>query len=545
MTFRTAKRGLELDSLWKSIWIRNFVAILLVLGILFRFYNLDQKVYWHDETMTSLRISGHTQAEMVEQVYTGAVIQVGDLLDTYQYPNLDYTLADSLSALREHPEHSPLYYLIARFWMLNLPTSVLSIRMLSVVFGLLALPCMYWLCMELFGSSVVSWVSTALFAVSPFHVLYAQEAREYSFWTLTILLSSAACLWALRVNKPVPWIIYGLSIALGLYVHPFTGFVAISHGLYVLITEGFPFGRRHGSYLASSALALLLFSPWLWVVITRFDQFVGNTQSVNLDRSGSLPLFWLLNLSRVFFDLNQGPSAINPAHYLLAILAIAALLFLWRCGSMESALFITTLIGVTGLAIIGPDLLIEGRRSSITRYAIPCYLGLEIAIAYLLTVKLATRPFSSRAKQRSRRQWRMVAVSLAALGIISCAVSSQIPVWWHKSYAKSRRIPDVAAFINQQTDVLLVSDAQPAGRILSLSHALNRDVSLQLGDRPATIDVPDDYSTVYLYLPSNPLRNRLERQQAIVSQPITLQEDEKDDWLWETTRSEEAAPQAS
>ncbi|MGB3496082.1 MAG: glycosyltransferase family 39 protein [Elainellaceae cyanobacterium] len=545
MTLRTDKRKLKLDSLWASVWIRNFVVILLLLGIAFRFYNIDQKVYWHDETMTSLRISGHTQAEMVEQVYDGSVIQVGELLDTYQYPNAEYTLEDSLEALREHPEHSPLYYLIARFWMLNLPASVLSIRMLSVVFGLLALPCMYWLCMELFGSSLVSWVSTALFAVSPFHVLYAQEAREYSFWTLTILLSSAACLWALRVNKPLPWTIYGLSIAIGLYVHPFTGFVAISHGLYVLITEGVPLGRKHGSYLASSALALLLFSPWLWVVITRFDQFVGNTQSVNLDRSGSLPLFWLLNLSRVFFDLNQGPSAINPAHYLLAILAIASLFFLWRRGSMESALFITTLIGVTGLAIIGPDLLIEGRRSSITRYAIPCYLGLEIAIAYLLSVKLATRPFSSRAKQRSRRQWRMVAVSLAALGIVSCAVSSQIPVWWHKSYAKSRRIPDAAAWINQQTDVLLVSDAQPAGRILSLSHALNRDVSLQLGDRPAAIDVPDDYSTVYLYLPSNPLRNRLERQQAIVSQPITLQEDEKDDWLWETTRSEEAAPQAS
>ena len=521
------------------------MLLLLILGVVFRFYNLDQKVYWHDETMTSLRISGHTQAEMVEQVYTGDVIQVGGLLDTYQYPNEEYSLSDSFDALREHPEHSPLYYLIARFWMMNVPHSVELIRLLSVVFGLLALPCMYWLCMELFGSSLVSWVSTALFAVSPFHVLYAQEAREYSFWTLTILLSSAACLWAMRVNRPLPWIIYGLTVALGLYVHPFTGFVAISHGLYVLITAGFPLGRRQLSYLAASALALLLFSPWLWVVITRFDQFVGNTASVNLDRSGSLPLFWLLNLSRVFFDLNQGPSAINPAHYLLAILAIASLLFLWRWGSMDAALFITTLIGVTGLAIIGPDLLIEGRRSSITRYAVPCYLGIEIAIAYLLTVKLATRPFSSRAKQRSRQQWRVLAISLAAMGIVSCLVSSQVPVWWHKSYAKSRRIPDAAAFVNQQEDVLLVSDAQPAGRILSLSHELDRDVSLQLGDRPPQIDVPEDYSTVYLYLPSNQLRNRLERRQAIVSQPVTLQEDEKDDWLWETTRSDEAAQQAS
>lgn len=545
MAVRTSKRGLKVDSLWESFWIRNFVVILLVLGVVFRFYNLEHKVYWHDETMTSLRISGHTQAEMVEQAYTGEVIQVGQLLDTYQYPNAEFTLSDSLDALREHPEHSPLYYLMARYWMLNLPHSVGAIRLLSVVFGLLALPCMYWLCMELFSSSLVSWVSTALFAVSPFHVLYSQEAREYSLWTLAILLSSAACLRAMRVNKPLPWVFYGLTMALGLYVHPFMGFVAVSHGLYVLITEGFPIRQRLAAYLGSSALALVLFAPWMWVVITRFDQFLSNTESVNLDRSGSLPLFWMLNLSRVFFDLNQGPSAINPAHYLLAVLAIASILFLWRNSSLESALFITTLIGVTGLAIIGPDVLIEGRRSSITRYAVPCYLGLEIAIAYLLTLKLATRPFSSRAKQRSRQRWRMIAVSLAAFGVISCAVSSQVPVWWHKSYAKSRRIPDAASFVNQQSDVLLVSDAQPAGRILSLSHALDREVSLQLGDRPQRIDVPDGYSTVYLYLPSNQLRNRLERRQAIVSRPITLQEDEKDDWLWETTRTEEAAQQAS
>lgn len=40
----------------------------------------------------------------------------------------------------------------------------------------------------------------ALIAVSPFHVLYAQEAREYSLWTVTILLSSAALLRAMRVK---------------------------------------------------------------------------------------------------------------------------------------------------------------------------------------------------------------------------------------------------------------------------------------------------------------------------------------------------------
>lgn len=31
----------------------------IVLGLFFRFANLGEKVYWHDETLTSLRIFGY------------------------------------------------------------------------------------------------------------------------------------------------------------------------------------------------------------------------------------------------------------------------------------------------------------------------------------------------------------------------------------------------------------------------------------------------------------------------------------------------------
>ncbi|MEO1519141.1 MAG: glycosyltransferase family 39 protein [Cyanobacteria bacterium J06633_2] len=533
----TSQRLISLNS---SLWIRNFVVILLVLGICLRFYNIGNKVYWHDETMTSLRISGYTQEEMVADAYTGSVTTVGDFLETYQYPSAVDGLSNTMSALKQHPEHSPMYYLMARAWMLNAPHTVVAIRLLSVLISLLTLPCMFWLCVELFKAPLVAWVSTALFSVAPFHLLYAQEAREYSLWTLAILLSSACCLWAIRINKPWTWLVYSLTSAFGLYVHPFSGFVLVSHGLHVIFHEGLALSRRTINYIAAALLSLLLFAPWMVVIITRFDQFVGNTASVNANRSGSMPLFWLLNLSRIFFDLNQGPSAINPAHYLLAALAIAALIFMWRRAPLSSALFITTLIGVTGLAIIGPDVLLGGRRSSITRYAVPCYLGLEIAIAYFLTVKLVERPFAVRARRRVRFRWRMVAITLAAGGILSCAVNAQVPVWWHKSYAKSRRIPDVAEVINQSDRPLIVSDRQPAGRLLSLSHELNPGVRLQLAEQAHQVNVPDGFDSVYLYLPSNRLRNRIERRQQIVSTPVTLSTNEQEDWLWATNKTEQS-----
>ncbi len=519
-----------------SIWLRNFVLILIVTGIFFRFYNIDRKVYWYDETMTSLRISGHTQPELVSEVYDGSMISVENLLQTYQAPNSE-TLGSTMAALADHPEHSPLYYLSARFWMQAFGSSVLSVRLWSALLSLLVLPAAYWLCLELFQSSAVAWVATALMAISPFHVLYAQEAREYALWTVTILVSSATLLWAQRQHGKALWMghgLYGVTAALGLYVHPFSGFVSISHAMYVLGMEKFRWSQQVAGYLMGAALSVVLFMPWLIVVVQNFDMFLGNTESVNASRSGSLPLFWLLNLSRVFFDLNQGPSAINPLHYLITLLAIAALVGVCRQTTAPTWAFIIMLIGVTGLAIIGPDLILGGRRSSITRYAIPCYLGIQMAIAYLLTIKLMARPYNLRQRHRVRRRWRYLAIALAFCGIISCAVSAQIPVWWHKSYAKSRRLPDVAAVINQASQPLVVSDFLPAGSMLSLSHLLRDEVQLQLAERAGMITVPDAAETVFLYLPSDRLRQRLERRQNFTIEPI---EQNEDVWLWRVLRS--------
>ena len=475
--------------------LQNWIIVLIIVGICFRFYNLERKVYWYDETMTSLRVSGHTLTELV-QVFDGRTLSVEELLEQYQYPN-QANLDDTLNALAGNPEHSPLYYLLARWWLQHTHHSVATIRALSALISLLAFPCIYWLCVELFGSSAVGWGAAALIAISPFHVLYAQEAREYSLWTVTILFSSAALLWAMRRKTWLSWGTYSLSVALGLYTHPFSGFVMAGHGIYVLITGRW---KQLCSYILSSLLGVLLFVPWLLIVVSRFSEFVNNTASVNSDRSGFLPLFWGLNLSRIFVDLNQGTSPWSPLHYLSAFLAGYALYYLYRHAPLKAWIFIITLIGVTGIALIVPDLILGGRRSSITRYAIPCYLGIQIAVAYLLVMKLGIRTFLF----TRRRRWRYVAIALAFSGVLSCAVSSQVPVWWHKSYAKSRYNPEIAHTINQFEQPLVISDEIP-GRILSLAHLLNPEVSLQLVVPPQIPSVDQNFSNVFLYRASDPL----------------------------------------
>ncbi len=494
----------------------HIIAVILILGILFRFINLDGKLYWYDETLTSLRISGHTQAELVESAFNGQVISVQELQQKYQYPNSEKGLNDALNAFAGNAEHSPLYYLMARFWVQTFGNSVVSIRSLSAFISLLAFPCIYWLSLELFGSYLTGWVAVILIAVSPFHVLYAQQARQYSLWMVAILLSSAALLQASKALHPVRWGIYALTVAIGLYSHLFFALVAIGHGIYVVAIEGFRFSKKLIAYLLASLTGLLIFSPWLLIIAANLSKIVQTTATTKATVD-KLPLRWLLNLSRLFFDLNHGLSFINPILYLSAILSIWALYCLCRSTPKQTWLFIITLIGVTGLALILPDLILGGRRSSVTRYAIPCFLGIQVAVAYLLAFKIHLK------------RWTYVLVGLIASGVISCVASSFFPVWWHNSHTNSKYNPQVARIVNQAESPLLVTDEIP-GRVLAFSHLLKPDVNLQLVVEPNIPKIPDNFGNAFLYRPSERLRQGIEQEQSFKIEPVYK------DWLWKVRK---------
>jgi uncharacterized membrane protein len=534
------------------IWLKQLVIFLVVLGIFFRFYHLDRKVYWNDEAMTSLRISGHTESELMQKVYNTGLIDVGTLLENYQYPNQNRTLKNSINAFAQHPEHSPLYYLIARFWVQIFGNSIVILRSLSAWISLLVLPCTYWLCRELFISPTIPWIATGIVAISPFHVLYAQEAREYSLWTVTILLSSAALLKALHWEErnlesldekwnPIEknwigarslfsktsiaqWTLYGITVALGLYAYPFSGLVSIGHGLYIALLTTPQKLEKLLAYLFASLLGLLLFLPWLWIAIQNFDNFINHTIS-RTNPSENLHLIWGLNLNRIFFDVNQGSSPLNPLLYITLFLAIYAIFLLCRTTSPKTWLFILTLMGITGIVLIAPDILLGGRRSNNLRYAIPCILGIQLAVSYLFYAKL------NLAQKSEKQRWKIGILTLWFVGIVSCAVSSQVEVWWNKSYPKSRYNPAIARILNPVDRPLIISDEVP-GKILSLSHLLKPETQLELVTGSYLPQLPIDRH-LFLYRPSPALQQRI--QQAY---PVKIELAYEKGWLWKVTRND-------
>ncbi|MBD3881560.1 DUF2723 domain-containing protein [Phormidium tenue FACHB-886] len=511
-------------------WLRYSVVLLLILGVFFRFYNLDEKVFWLDEARTSLRMSGHTKTEFLQEAYTGKIIDL-ETLQQYQRPD-DTRWADTIHALKGNAEHTPLYFLLARLWTELFGYSVGSIRSLSAMISLLGFPCLFWLCcllfdpdkstldksdLDNFGSDkkpyqnqAVAWVALGLMAISPLHVLYAQEARPYSLWTVLALASSASLLWALR-GRNLPrrqslrrWIAYGTLVALGLYTQLLFGLVVVAHALYVAIVE-----KQAGKwrwylaarfYLLATGGAVLAFVPWLVLLLQNLEQVNEATSATTREFPFKYLLNqWFLNLNRVFIN-----GELYSFNLVLVLLSVYALFFLCRHTPKRIGLFILTLTAVPFLALALPDILVGGERSLRIRYLIPSYLGIQIACAYLFAIQITW------AKTWLQKFWRIALVILITGSLFACVINAQTQIGWSKSIRKSGYYPVAAGWINRADRPLVVSDAQEED-ILSFSYELKPEVKFQLVEVPRQLKIPQGFD-VFLLNPSRRLRNVLSRQ---------------------------------
>jgi uncharacterized membrane protein len=529
-----------------STGLKLIILLCLVLGIFWRFYQLDGKVYWIDEVNTSLRSLGYTRSEVIQTVFTGDVIPV-TTLQAYQKLSSTKTWADTWTSLTGTAEHTPLYFLLMRAWAETFGTAIATMRIFSAFISLVIFPSLYLFCRELFRplptrplklESTISGLAIALVAISPLHVLYAQEARPYSLLTVITLLSSATLLKALRSRSRTGWIWYGATLAAGLYTHLLFSVVAIAHVLYMsglrLYRE--VSGWQYLSYVVATGAGGLTLVPWLLLLIKNWGRVQETTASL-ADQVGLFSLFnkWLLSVSRIFFGQELG-----TANLLLTIFVLYALYRFCRTTPRQVWLMVLTLIAVNFLALAIPDVVLGGGRSIRLRYLFPAVVGLEVAIAYYFTQAIS---FSRRGFQKLVPQ--VIYTIFLIGGIYACAVSSQAYVWWNKSVPRSGYYLPVSQIINQRDRPLILSDGRPSDTI-AFSYWLRSDAHFQLfkdttksqlnASRPniSRPNVAEGFPTIFLLNPSQRLRNQLKRQgwQATVLYTDRSDSDGAIDRLW-------------
>ena len=487
------------DQWGNSLWFRILLITAFGLGIFFRLAGLGNKMYSHDEALASLYATGYTVNEVVTNVWDGKDTSLKDI-QKYIKPSEDKDSSDTLSFLAlNSPHQAPLFYMLAHHWMRLVGYTPAAMRGLASVFGLLSIPAFYWFSEELFCSSLIALLSTAFFALSPFHILFAQDARPYSLWTLATLLSSAALLQAMRKNNTMTWLIYSGCLILGMYSHQLFGLVILVHacfftGIYFIHHKG-----GYTSFLSACLIAFLAYTPWLSFIITRWRLVEAQVDILEMQTSWPRSIqLWTLNFSSPLIDLDF--SAGNQIPYLLRglmlIFMATALLFFVRHGSQQQKIFILLIYTITAGALFVPDLLFGGTRSITGRYFVPSSIATILVIAFFLTTKL------DQAGATTKLQWKLLVSLLMTVSTLSDVNSLLTESWWNKELGRIRL--EFIQEIDKDRTLLIVNNIYPTnlGDVLSLSHEIDSDVHFRLYSDSSKMEFGGNYQYIYWFASS-------------------------------------------
>ncbi len=427
--------------------------VVLALGVFFRFYHLDRKVYWGDEVYSSLRMFGDTEAQLVARAGT---LSDAHALWTILHPAPPAGSSDPFAPARalalEEPHHTPIYYELAHFWVGFAGNSVAATRSLSAWLSLLALPCAFWLGNELYRSRVAAWTAAALFAVSPVAVLFAQQAREYALWTVALLALEAAFLRGLRLDSLGSWTLFAMLVAFGLYVHPLTALALGGLALYAALVEWHDRAKLL-RFAAATALGCAAFVPWSIYLLRDLNVVTGSLRTTfHSPGSRTAILRAFLSTFRLdFIDFDwETPSPVaavsTGASLLLIVISLAGVI---RHRPLRAWLFVVIMLLATTLPLLIPDLLEHGQRIREQRYLIPALVMVDLCVAGWLSSMLA-----SPVKARSALGYALL-VGLLAAATGSCAASSASQTWWS---TQSDNSISVARAIDRSKRPLLISD---------------------------------------------------------------------------------------
>lgn len=244
-------------------------------------------------------------------------------------------------------------------------------RSLSAVLGLATLPLLYLLGRRL-GGHAVGLTAAFLLAVSPFHVWYSQEIRNYALLMLVAVFSQLCFLRVLDRGQRRDWVLYGLTAVTALLTNFAGSFLPLGQGLYLL------FRRRDllARFVLVQALVVIALLPWLRNFNSGWSpEMIGQAGTLRNVNFHPLALPFSFSVFSVGFTVGPSLDEMNRA------LSLGLLVpFLWYF--IPVALLYAWLV-IRGLAAIRRNR--EGQGFYATWIAVPLLL---VSVFALLNVKV-------------------------------------------------------------------------------------------------------------------------------------------------------------
>ena len=238
------------------------LAFILVLALVIRLAGIASRPIWYDESFSILLSEQGPSA-----ILSGTLAADADL-----------------SAAEEHP---PAYYFMLWGWMQAFGNSLVAVRMLSIIFSLGIIFCVYLITNHLFNQQT-ALTAALLTAILPFQIHYGQEIRMYVFMTFWLLLATYAFL-------KRQWILFAIAAALAQYTHNLAAF-------YLIPLAFTPVFHRDWKTLRSVTLAgfaaIIIYSPWLIQLPAQISKVTSSfwIEKPGIEKLFTLFLFYLPHL---------------------------------------------------------------------------------------------------------------------------------------------------------------------------------------------------------------------------------------------------------
>lgn len=466
--------------------ILALAAIAILVGVFFRVHHLDQKTFWGDEILGQLHMLGYTEAELVRA--GPDVRRAADIKAFLQFPapangGPRPLTATIRSLASEDPQHPPVFYLMQRIWASWAGVTPAALRTLPLIFGLLSIGAMAWLSFELFQNARAALIAASLYAISPFAVMYAQEARETTLWALETLVLSALLLRGARTGEIKCWLAYALTATISLYTYPLTAVVMAAHALTVVASPALRQRSVILPYFLASAGATLPFLPWLAVLgnSTSGLKALGNLLS-NKPTAVGVILTFMRDIKATMVDVGMVAPG-TPARLAVTITGTAILALVlyclarltWVSSRATSNRFILALFAIPVIPLL---LIHSGALIGQLRYQVPTYLAIQLALTSFYHSNLA----GSRATRPRQLACAATYVLIVAISALSCFIYTGADTWYHKAYQRSVK---VAAIINQSRQPLVVADLgapnyRSTSPVLELAYYLDPGVAMRV-----------------------------------------------------------------
>ena len=241
--------------------------------------------------------------------------------------------------------HEPLYHYISAGWIALFGCSLWSVRMVSAIFGMLALAASYQFVRQLYGRQT-ALVVLAMLAISFWALMYSRTKIRHISALPFVLLSFSAWWQGVRHDRTRSLAAAGIWLALGLYTY-FAAFAGVlilaANAMYYTFVKRKPFRTLLRIGIMPTAIAFMLYLPLLRSITNQVAGVnrlavvgaplvamrTGNLQPAFQNTLATLAMFGLRGDPEALYNIPHRP-VFGPPVFVFFAIGVVLLFSKWR-----------------------------------------------------------------------------------------------------------------------------------------------------------------------------------------------------------------------